>query len=98
MPIAIATDHNPGSSPTLSPLLMLSMACTLFRLTPEEALRGMTVHAARALGLADRGTLAAGQRADFAAWDVGPSERARVLVRPQPARPRVVVAGVERAT
>ena len=69
VPIAIATDHNPGSSPTLSPVLMLSMACTLFRLTPEEALRGMTVHAARALGLADRGTLAVGQRADFALWD-----------------------------
>jgi len=68
--IALATDHNPGSSPTLSPLLMLNMACTLFRLTPEEALRGMTVHGARALGLADRGTLAAGQRADFAVWNV----------------------------
>jgi imidazolonepropionase len=69
VPMAIATDHNPGSSPTLSPLLMLNMACTLFRLTPEEAWRGVTVNAARALGLADRGTLAAGQRADFAVWD-----------------------------
>ena len=68
VPIAIATDHNPGSSPTLSPLLMLNMACTLFRLTPEEALRGMTVNGARALGLADRGRLAAGQRADFVVW------------------------------
>ena len=77
VPIAIATDHNPGSSPTLSPLLMLSMACTLFRLTPEEALHGMTVHAARALGLQDRGRLAAGQRADFVAWNVGhPNELA----------------------
>ena len=56
---------------------MLSMACTLFRLTPEEALRGMTVHAARALGLRDRGTLAVGQRADFVAWNVGhPNELA----------------------
>ncbi len=70
VPIAIATDHNPGSSPTLSPLLMLNMACTLFRLTPEEALRGFTQHAARALGLADRGTLAVGQRADFVAWGI----------------------------
>jgi imidazolonepropionase len=70
VPIAIATDHNPGSSPTLSPLLMLNMACTLFRLTPEEALRGMTVNAARALDLRDRGTLAAGRRADFVAWNV----------------------------
>ena len=71
VPIAIATDHNPGSSPTLSPLLMLNMACTLFRLTPEEAWRGLTVNAARALGLADRGTLAAGQRADFVVWHAG---------------------------
>ena len=70
VPIAIATDHNPGSSPTLSLLLMINMACTLFRLTPEEALRGVTVNGARALGLADRGTLAAGQRADFAVWDL----------------------------
>ena len=69
VPMAIATDHNPGSSPCLSLLLMLNMACTLFRLTPEEAWRGVTVHAARALGLRDRGTLASGQRADFAVWD-----------------------------
>ncbi|MDQ6640246.1 MAG: imidazolonepropionase, partial [Pseudomonadota bacterium] len=95
VPIAIATDHNPGSSPTLSPLLMLSMACTLFRLTPEEALRGMTVNAARALGLADRGTLGAGRRADFAVWDVAhPNELAYWFGR-QPGV-RVVCAGVER--
>ncbi len=68
VPIAIATDHNPGSSPTLSLLLMLNMACTLFRLTPEEAWRGVTQHAARALGLRDRGCLAPGLRADFAVW------------------------------
>ena len=70
VPIAIATDHNPGTSPNLSPLLMLNMACTLFRLTPEEALRGMTVNGARALGLDDRGRLEAGMRADFAVWNV----------------------------
>jgi imidazolonepropionase len=69
VPMAIATDHNPGSSPTLSLLLMLNMACTLFRLTPEEAWRGVTVNAARALGLADRGRLTSGQRADLALWD-----------------------------
>jgi imidazolonepropionase len=69
VPMAIATDHNPGSSPTLSLLLMLNMACTLFRLTPEEAWRGVTVNAARALGLSDRGALKAGLRADFAIWD-----------------------------
>jgi imidazolonepropionase len=68
VPIAIATDHNPGSSPTLSPTLVMSMACTFFRMTPEETLRGMTVNAAKALGLSDRGRLAAGQRADFVVW------------------------------
>lgn len=69
VPIAVATDHNPGTSPTLSPLLMMNMACVLFGLTPEEALRGMTVNGARALGLRDRGQLVAGQRADFCVWD-----------------------------
>jgi len=70
VPIALATDHNPGSSPILSPTLVFNLACTLFRLTPEEALRGMTVHAARALGLHDRGVLAVGMRADFALWEL----------------------------
>jgi imidazolonepropionase len=70
VPIAVATDHNPGTSPTLSLLLMANLACTLFRLTPLEAVQGITVHAARALGLADRGRLAAGLRADFAVWDI----------------------------
>lgn len=70
VPIAIATDCNPGSSPCSSLLLMLNMACTLFRLTPEEALAGVTRHAAQALGLADRGVLAPGMRADFVLWDV----------------------------
>ena len=96
VPIAIATDHNPGSSPTLSPLLMLSMACTLFRLTPEEAWRGMTVNGARALGLADRGTLAVGARADFAVWDaLHPNELAYAFGGSNPCR-RVVAGGVER--
>ncbi len=70
VPMAISTDCNPGSSPCTSLLLMLNMACTLFRLTPEEALAGVTRNAAAALGLADRGVLAAGQRADFVLWDV----------------------------
>ncbi len=70
IPIAVATDLNPGSSPIGSLLTALNMACVLFRLTPEEALRGATVHAARALGFDDRGTLACGQRADLAIWDV----------------------------
>jgi imidazolonepropionase len=68
VPIAIATDCNPGTSPLLSLRLAAGMACTLFRLTPEEALRGVTVNAARALGLHDRGTLAVGHRADLVVW------------------------------
>ncbi|MGS4919306.1 MULTISPECIES: imidazolonepropionase [Mameliella] len=70
VPIALATDANPGSSPLTSLLLTLNMGCTLFRLTPEEALRGATVNAARALGLSDVGTITAGQRAELAVWDI----------------------------
>lgn len=86
--MAVATDCNPGSSPLTSPLLAMNMACTLFRLTPEEALAGMTRHAARALGLADRGTVAAGMRADLAVWDVAhPAELAyRIGFNPLHAR------------
>ena len=94
VPIAIASDHNPGSSPGLSLLLMISMACTFFRMTPEEAVRGVTVHGARALGLTDRGTLATGQRADFAVWDLGhPNELAYWFGR-NPCR-RVIAGGEE---
>jgi imidazolonepropionase len=70
VPMAVATDLNPGTSPLLSLRLAMNMACVVFRLTPEEALRGATVHAARALGLADRGRLEAGLRADFVAWNI----------------------------
>ena len=70
VPMAVATDCNPGSSPMTSLPLAMNMACTLFRVTPEEALLGTTAHAARALGLTDRGTLAVGQRADLALWNV----------------------------
>ncbi len=95
VPIAIATDHNPGSSPSLSPLLMLNMACTLFGLTPEEALRGMTLHGASALGLHDRGRLRAGQRADFVAWQLDhPAELAYWFGHHPQAR--VVCGGQER--
>ena len=82
--MAIATDCNPGSSPLTSPLLTMNMACTLFRLTPAEALAGMTRHAARALGLHDTGTLRPGLRADLAIWDVErPAELAyRLGARP----------------
>jgi imidazolonepropionase len=70
VPIALATDCNPGSSPLTSMLLTMNMGCTLFRITPEEALAGVTREAARALGLKDRGVIAPGQRADLAIWDV----------------------------
>ena len=68
--MAIATDCNPGTSPLLSLRHAMSLACTHFRLTPEEALRGATVHAARALGLSDRGVLTVGMRADVAHWNI----------------------------
>lgn len=68
--MALATDCNPGSSPLTSPLLTMNMACTLFRMTPLEALLGMTVHAARALGMRSRGRIAPGQRADLNIWEV----------------------------
>jgi imidazolonepropionase len=69
VPMAIATDMNPGSSPMTSLLLAMNMACTLFRLTPAEALAGVTCHAATALGLTDCGRLGPGLRADIAIWD-----------------------------
>lgn len=71
VPIAVASDCNPGTSPMTSPLAALNMACTLFRLTPEEALAGMTREGARALGLLDDlGTLEVGKAADFAIWEI----------------------------
>jgi imidazolonepropionase len=97
VPIALATDHNPGSAPGLSLLLMIHMGCTLFRLTPEEALRAVTVNGARALGLADRGTLAAGQRADFVVWDLEAPHEFGYWFGHNPCR-RVIFAGRERET
>lgn len=77
VPMAIATDCNPGSSPLTSPLLTMNMACTLFRMTPLEALLGLTAHAARALGAHDRGRIIAGMRADLCVWDAAqPAELA----------------------
>jgi len=71
VPMAVSTDHNPGTSPALSLLLMVNMACTLFRLTVPEAIAGVTTHAARALGLQDtHGEIAVGRRADFVLWNL----------------------------
>ncbi|MDB5847906.1 MAG: imidazolonepropionase, partial [Rhodoferax sp.] len=74
VPMAVSTDHNPGTSPALSLLLMVNMACTLFRLTVPEALAGVTVHAARALGLQDsHGVIGVGMPANFVLWDLADS-------------------------
>ncbi|MEK8028582.1 imidazolonepropionase [Ideonella sp. BYS139W] len=94
VPIALATDHNPGSSPTLSPLLTLNMGCTLFGLTPEEALAGMTRHGAAALGLHDRGRLAPGLRADLVHWAVDHPRELAAAFGQRPAC-RVWIAGQE---
>jgi imidazolonepropionase len=96
--MAIATDSNPGSAPVTSLLLMLNMACTLFRMTPEEALAGVTRNAAQALGMAtSHGTLETGKVADFAVWNIErPAELAyRIALNPLET---VVKAGVARAT
>jgi len=84
--MAVATDCNPGTSPVLSPTLMLNMACTLFRLTPEEALAGMTREAARALGLLHEiGTIAPGKAADLCIWRVSePAELCYWIGYPRP--------------
>ncbi len=80
VPLAVATDCNPGSSPLTSLLLAMNMAATLFSMTVEECLAGVTREAARALGLgAETGTLEAGKRADFAIWDV--AEPAELVYR-----------------
>lgn len=95
VPLAVATDCNPGTSPMTSLLLAMNMACTLWRLTPLEALRGVTVNAARALGRTDTGSLAPGQRADFALWDIARPADLAYAIGANPCR-GVVHAGVWR--
>ncbi len=70
VPMALATDCNPGSSPMTSLLLAMNMGCTLFRMTPFEALKGVTINAAKALGLEDCGSIEIGKRAELAVWDI----------------------------
>lgn len=90
--MAVATDCNPGTSPLLSLRLAMALACAQFRLTPEEALRGATVHAAKALDLTDRGRLEAGLRADLVVWDVREPAELSYWLGGAPVR-RVVVGG-----
>jgi imidazolonepropionase len=97
VPMAVATDCNPGTSPMTSVLLAMNMACTLWRLTPQEALAGCTVHAARALGLQrEIGTLEVGKRADFALWDIARPADLAYAIGFNPCR-AVVNGGVPRA-
>ena len=92
VPMAVASDVNPGTSPLLSLRHAMNMACTLFRLTPEEALLGATLNAARALGLNDRGTLEVGKRADFVVWEIDHPAELSYWIGGSVAR-RVVSAG-----
>ncbi len=93
VPMAVSTDHNPGTSPTLSLLLMVNMACTLFRLTVPEALAGVTVNAARALGLQDsHGVIRAGMPANFVLWDVRDASELAYWFGQRPAK-RIVRQG-----
>jgi imidazolonepropionase len=88
--MAVATDCNPGSSPMTSLPLAMNMACTLFRMTPLEALQGTTTHAARALGLTDRGTITTGTRADLCIWDAAHPAELSYRIGSTPLRNRIV--------
>ena len=93
--MAVSTDHNPGTSPMLSLLAAMNMACVLFELSPEEALRGATLNAARALGLSDRGVIEPGALADLAVWDVQTPAELSYALGHNPCR-QVFKAGVPR--
>lgn len=97
VPIAISTDCNPGTSPMTSLLLAMNMACTLFRMTPQEALAGVTIHAAKALGISESiGSLESGKAADFALWDIKQPAELAYAIGGRPCR-GAVYGGVYRA-
>lgn len=90
VPMALATDCNPGTSPLTSLLLAMNMGATLFRMTPAECLAGVTTHAARALGLSDRGAIAPGLRADLAVWDIADPAELSYRIGFNPLHARIV--------
>lgn len=94
VPMALATDANPGSSPLFMPTLMLNLGCTLFRLTPQEALAGMTGHAAAALGQHNTGCLSAGAPADLCIWNTDIPAELAYAVQPGRLRQRVIAGEV----
>ena len=97
VPMAVASDCNPGTAPCASLLTAMNMACTQFRLTPEEALAGVTCHAATALGFNDRGVLGPGRRADFVVWDAdSPAQLAWMVAGQRPAQMRTAPRGAVR--
>ena len=92
--MAVASDCNPGTAPCASLLTAMNMACTQFGMTPEEALAGVTCHAARALGLADRGVLEAGKRADYVLWDADtPAQLAWMVAGQRPLQTKTAPRG-----
>ncbi len=95
VPMMLATDCNPGSAPITSLPLAMNMACTLFRMTPQEALLGVTVHAARALGLTDCGTIAVGQRADLCLWQAQDPAELSYRIGATPLRARVFGGAIQ---
>jgi len=97
VPMAVASDANPGTSPICLPTLMAHLACTLFRLTPREALAGMTAHAARALGLPELGRIAVGAPADLCLWDIQHPAELAYAVQPGRLRQRIFDGAITHA-
>ncbi|WP_137970959.1 imidazolonepropionase [Pseudomonas sp. F(2018)] len=97
VPMAVASDANPGTSPICMPSLLANLACTLFRLTPREALAGMTAHGARALGHPELGRLAVGATADLCLWDIQHPAELAYAVQPGRLRQRIFAGAITHA-